>query len=419
MFNRSKYGLFFLLPVFLGLLDATCKEKKKAEPSQSQSLKVLYTCSMHPQIIMDHPGDCPICGMTLVKKETGEESHLPEAGLTTLLKPTNGFVVSSIPVATMQQGSEKIETKALGVVAYDTRDIGTITARVSGRIERLYLRYRFQSVTKGQKIMDIYSPEMMTAQQNLLFLLKNDASNISLINAAKEKLRLLGMKDEQLQQVITKLEPANTISVYSNYSGHIHEAGNSTMNIPKGTMKDIAEITEELPLKEGMYVQRGQTVFTVFNPNKAWAVLNIYADDQALVKQGNPIRLTPETSPDKSFMARINFIEPFFRKDSKTLTVRVYFDNTSLQIPVGSQVKATIYGDAKNASWLPVESTVSLGLDHVVFVKEDGGFRTHKVSTGLTYKNKIQITGGLSPQDTLAANAQYLMDSESFIKVKD
>lgn len=416
MLKYKKYGLFFLTLLVGVMLVSSCKEKGKKDSSTGK--KELYTCSMHPQIIRDQPGNCPICGMMLVKKSSEDNAAL-DIKLQTLLQPTNGFVVSSIPVTTLHSGEEKIEIEALGAVAYDTRTIGSIAARVSGRIEKLYLRYRYQSVHKGQKIMEIYSPEIMTDQQNLLFLLKNDPSNTSLINAAKERLLLSGMDQAQLQQVIKKQSPSFTISVYSNYTGHIHEAGNSNMNAPQGGMKDVASITEELPLKEGMYVQKGQTVFTVYNPDKAWALLNIYAEDENLIKQGNPVRLTPETAPDKSFMANINFIEPFFKKDSKTLTVRVYFDNSLLQIPVGSQVKAIIYGNSKNASWLPTGSTVTLGLDQVVFLKEEGGFKAHKVETGLTYKNKIQIIKGLSILDTVAVNAQYLMDSESFIKVKD
>jgi Cu(I)/Ag(I) efflux system membrane fusion protein len=190
------------------------------------------------------------------------------------------------------------------------------------------------------------------------------------------------------------------------------------MNTKQGEMNDIGNITEELSIKEGMYIQKGQNIFSVYNPDKAWALLNIYADRQSLVKVGNAVRISPETSPSKNFRAFINFVEPFYRKDSKTLTVRVLFDNSSLQIPIGSQVKATIFGNSKNAWWLPKESVVSLGLDKVVFLKDDGGFRAHKIETGMDYNNKIQIIRGLNSKDSIAVNAQFLMDSESFIKLK-
>lgn len=379
----------------------------------------VYTCPMHPEIVKDKPGTCPICGMDLVKKETGNQK-LSDAELESLLKPADEFVVSSIPVTTIEKRGEQIEIDALGNITYDTRQAGSISARVSGRIEKLYVRYRYQKIAKGQHILDIYSPELLTAQQNLLFLLKNDATNTAFVEAAKEKLQLLGMSSEQLQQVIKTGKPSLTIAVYSGYSGHIHEAATAAnMNTPAGLMKDIALITEELSLKEGMYVQKGQSIFTVFNPGRAWAVLNIYGDNQSLIKTGNTVRVVPETAPEKDFRARIDFIEPFYRKESKTLTARVYFDNSTLRIPIGSQVRATIFGNSKEAYWLPKEAVLSLGMDKVVFRKAGNGFEAARISTGIIHQKHIQVLSGLAETDSVAMNAQYLMDSESFIKVKN
>ena len=378
-----------------------------------------YTCPMHPEIIKDKPGKCPTCGMDLVKKETGSKK-VGDVQLESLLKPTNEFVISSVPVITIEQRGEQVEIEALGNIAYDTRQVGSISAKVSGRIEKLYIRYRYQKINKGQRIMDIYSPELLTAQQNLLFLLKNDATNTTFIEAAKQKLLLLGMSNEQLQQVIQSGKPSLTIAVYSNYGGHIHEASNGgNMNTEAGNMNNISLITEELSLKEGMYLQKGQSVFTVFNPDRAWAILNIYGDNQSLVKTGNSVKVIPETSPNKFFTAAIDFIEPFYRKESKTLTARVYFNNSVLKIPIGSQVKASIFGNSKEAYWLPKEAVLSLGMEKVVFQKINGGFKAKRISFGITYEKYIQVLSGLTATDSVAANAQYLMDSESFIKVKN
>lgn len=391
----------------------------KMEHPGHEASDAVYACPMHPEIIRNKPGTCPICGMDLVKKEAGNQK-LGDAELAALLRPANEFVVSSIPVTTIEKRDEQIEIEALGNITYDTRQAGSISARVSGRIEKLYVRYRYQRVTKGQHILDIYSPELLTAQQNLLFLLKNDAANIAFIEAAKEKLLLLGMSDTQMQQVIKTGRPSMTIAVYSEYNGHIHETTTTAnMNTPAGLMKDIALITEELSLKEGMYIQKGQSIFTVFNPGRAWVVLNIYGDNQSVIKTGNPVRVIPETVPGKDFRARIDFIEPFYRKESKTLTVRVYFDNTSLRIPIGSQVRATVFGNPKEAYWLPKEAVLSLGMDKVVFRKSGNGFEAVRINTGITYQKHIQILDGLSDSDSVARNAQYLMDSESFIKIKN
>lgn len=395
------------------------KEKDDHSQHATETVQQVYTCPMHPDIIRDKPGNCPICGMQLVKKEAGGERS-NDITLETMLKPTNEFVVSSIPVVTIRKDEEQIEIEALGSIAYDTRQVGSISSRVSGRVEKLYVRFRYQKISKGQHILDIYSPELMTAQQNLLFLLKNDPANTSFIQAAKEKLLLLGMSSQQLQQVIQSSKPSLTIAVYSNYSGHIHEAGQeNSMSSGQGSMKDISLITGELSLKEGMYLQKGQSVFSVYNPDRAWVILNIYGESQGLIKTGNAVRIIPETAPDKDFRASIDFIEPFYQKENKTLTARVYFNNSNLKIPIGSQVRATIFGNTKEAYWLPADAVVSLGMDKVVFQKIKGGFKVHKVVTGINHKNHIQVLGGINEIDSVAAKGQYLMDSESFIKVKN
>lgn len=391
---------------------------KHEQHTQSAQATTEYTCPMHPQIISDKPGDCPICGMKLVKKDDTHTGSLKDVQLENLLKPTNGFVVSGLAVTSMQQKTEQLKIKALGSVAYNTESVGAIAARVEGRIEKLYVRYKFQYVTRGQKIMDIYSPELLTAQQNLLFLLKNDTENTDFIEAAKDKLLLLGMSKEQLQKVIASGKAAYTVSVYSNCNGHIHESGAAAMpSANTGAMKDINLTTEALSIKEGMYVSKGQTVFTVYNPAKAWALLNIYANDLSLLQKGAGVTVTPETAPDKAFKTVISFIEPFYRNTGKTLTARVNFDNSVLRIPIGSQVNAVIESSVSNANWLASDAIVSLGVEKAVFIKEDGGFRAHKIQTGVSSHGYTQVLSGLTMSDEVASNAQFLMDSESFIKV--
>lgn len=368
------------------------------------------------------------CSMPWQKEHQGKDTaghtdHQPaepwkDSALVSLINPTNAYVVSSVPVTALEKRQEDLEVEALGTITYDTRFVNNISSRVAGRIEKLYVRYRFQQVRKGQRIMDLYSPELLTAQQELLFLQKNDPENLAFIEAAKQKLVFLGMAEAQVGEVMRRGQPSLTVAVYSPYNGHIHESGGSTMAGNAGAMRDLSLLTEELSLKEGMYLQKGQAVFTVFNPEKAWAVLNLFDEDQALVRVGNPVRVVPETAPDRDFRASINMLEPFYRKESKTMTARVYFDNSKLRIPIGSQVRSTIFGNAKDAQWLPREAVISLGMDKVVFVRDGKGFRVVKVTTGILHDAHIQVKEGLSLTDSVAANAQYLMDSESFIKVK-
>lgn len=378
-----------------------------------------YTCPMHPEIVRDKPGTCPICGMDLVKKEKDSKST-EGISLETLLKPTNQYIIASLPLVSVKQSDEPVEIDVLGYTAYNTSSVGTISARISGRIEKLYVRYRYQKISKGQRIMDIYSPELMTAQQNLLLLLKNDKENETMINAAKQRLLLLGFSQQQLQQVIQSGNPSMTIAVYSNYSGHIHETsgiGNMTQSQQGEEEMNVAlQTTKELNLKEGMYVQKGQPVFSVYDPNRLWILLNIYPQDQFFVKTGDRVKIVTETKPGSDFRTTINYIEPFFRKGSKTIAARINFNNSALKLPIGSQVKATIYSGLHSGYWLPKEAVLSLGLDKIVFLKTSEGIKVHRVVTGHTHQKLVQIKSGLTEKDSVAVNAQYLIDSESFVR---
>lgn len=416
----------YTLVVFTLLLFTTCKSREKqdhsqhnqAETTQPDTMKMPNENSGHNQMAMNKTDTTKMPNEQ--KGHTVQNVH--NVQLASLLKPTNEYVISAIPVTTIKKDKAVIDINAIGKVEYDTRLIGTIAARISGRIEKLYVRYKFQPIEKGQKIMDIYSPELLTAQQNLIFLLTNDADNTSLIQAAKDRLLLLGISREQLQSIIQNKEAIYSISIYSNYKGHLHNATGKTENMnaqtTTPTMGSLNPSSELLDLKEGMYVKSGQNLFTIYNPAKAWAALNIYTDKQGLIKKGQSVKITPETAPNQAFQGRIDFVEPFYRKENNTTTVRAYFDNGILQLPIGSQVRGLLTVNTDNAYWLPIEAVTSLGIDKIVFLKQADGFIAKKITTGININNKISILAGLSPTDSVAVNASYLMDSESFIKVK-
>jgi len=401
----------FVLGTSISACNYSRNKQTKPEVIQSQDM---YTCPMHTQIQEQRPGHCPICGMPLVKQNnlpTGT-ANIP---LETLLKPTDEFVVASLPVTTPKQKNINIPVRAYGTIEYDTRSAGSISARISGRIEKMYIKYRYQAVEKGDKIMDVYSPEILTAEENLLFLLQNDASNNSFIQAAREKLLLLGMHEDQLEQVIHTRKPLYAVSIYSNFSGHVHDAGMIHEEVPAASMNPVAPVNQELSLKEGMYIQKGETILMIMNHHRVWAALQIFPDVESLVKTGDGVSLTPETDTADIIKGRIDLIEPFFRTSSKSVTARVYFDNMAM-LPVGSQVSASIYVNTQRGLWLPQTAVLSLGMTEIAFRKTAGGFMAHKIITGIRSGKDIQVLSGLSAADTIAINGQYFIDSESFIK---
>jgi Cu(I)/Ag(I) efflux system membrane fusion protein len=407
-----------LLPIACCLLFTlfSCNGKGGADHAAHDQPQEVYTCPMHPEIIRNAPGSCPICGMDLVKKESGSDT-VKDVQLEALLKPANVFVISTIEVTTLEQREEDMELDVVGTVAYDTRQAGAISSRVNGRIEKLYVRYKYQPVQKGQRIMDIYSPELMTVQQNLLFLLRNDPDNTSLVNAAKDRLRLLGMTAGQVATLMRTGKAIYSVPVFSKYNGFVTDINTTANAATAGNMQQAPTTGQALAIKEGMYVQSGQAVFTVYDQSRAWILLDIYPEQQTMVQVGNPVRIVPETAPAENFRATINYIEPIFRSGKKTVAARVYFNNATRRLPIGSRVTANVFARPEAAWWLPKEAVLSLGRDKIVFKKEEAGFRAHKVTTGIEVNRHVQVLTGLQKEDSVAVNAQYLVDNEAFIKV--
>jgi membrane fusion protein, copper/silver efflux system len=169
-----------LLIIISFLMILGCEQKEKAT-SYDHAKSEEYTCSMHPQVVRNTPGTCPICGMELVKKAGNLQSNRLTPGLDPLLKPTNANSISSIKTVTPIRKTMVSKLNGNGLITYDTRQSYTIPVRFSGRVEKLYIRYNFQPVKKGQKILEAYSPDLVEAQRELLFLMSDDKNKSQII----------------------------------------------------------------------------------------------------------------------------------------------------------------------------------------------------------------------------------------------
>jgi Cu(I)/Ag(I) efflux system membrane fusion protein len=229
----------------------------------------------------------------------------------------------------------------------------------------------------------------------------------------------MGMSQRQLQYVEQTRTALLLVTLYSNYDGTVL-LNDESMNVSDGknSINNYNNTTDVLPIKEGMYVMKGTTLFKVFNPAKTWAILNLYDSDVPLVKKGDKVVFSAETNTQTAITSSVHLIEPYYNVTSKTTSLRVLFDNTQYKIPIGALVKATIYTGNRTAQWLPKEAVLTLGMNNVVFVRSGEVFMARKVKTGIVYKNLIQIIDGLSTHEAVAADAQYLVDSESFIQLK-
>jgi Cu(I)/Ag(I) efflux system membrane fusion protein len=345
------------------------------------------------------------------EKMRSEEST--DDTLNFILYPNNQQVLATIPLTKPEQKTIDPEFNYQGVVSFIPENSALISSKITGRIENIFVKHNYQKINKGQKLFTVYSPELLTEQNNLLFLLKHDANNTTLVEASKNKLRLLGCSENELEQIVSSNRTLQAMTVYSNYNGFITEMNNgSSENFPMSEQNS----SSSLSIKKGSYVQKGQSIFSVIDNSKLWVLLSIPVSDLEFIKVGNKLRVKPEADKENSFRAEINYIEPMLDNIKKTVNARVVFDNTAVQLPIASQANALVFGKSITGNWLPSSSVLDLGKHKAVLVKEKLGFKIRIVETSIKYQSLIQIISGIETKDQVALNAHYLMDSESFIK---
>ena len=406
--------LIALLVIGLTALLQACssRQDKRANDTQTD----VYTCSMHPQVQQDKPGSCPICGMTLIKKNNKVGSKASVIGLQSVLQPINSTVIASIQTVSAVQRQMPNSIHAEGYIDFDTRSFSNITARFSGRIEKLYIKSAFEEIKQGQRIMDIYSPEMVTAQQDYLFLLQQPQTDQHLLSSARQKLLLLGFTTQQLNTLCSTKQLWYSLPVYSNYSGHVHDAPHNPMaGFTEANANESLKDNTPLAVKEGMYVQKGQTIFNVVDAHRLWAILKINQADANAVKVGQQLSLRLPDDTTISINARVDFIEPVLQNADHHTSARVYLPNHQHHLKVNSLVSAQITAKPTIGLFIPRQALLQLGRHKVVWLKKGALFKAKQVQTGSIGSQWIQVTGGLSTTDTIAADARYLVDSESFI----
>ncbi|MBW4362150.1 efflux RND transporter periplasmic adaptor subunit [Flavobacterium taihuense] len=410
-----KFAILFLVVVLVGT-GIYFFSKKSDKHSEMDHQNEVYTCSMHPEIIRDKPGSCPICGMTLVEKVTEDHSEKNDS-IDDLLKRTDNFVVGNYETTIAKDTVIRSEISLPGIVTYDLNSAVNISARISGRIEKMYVNYKYQRVTRGQKIFELYSPELLTEQQNFIYLISNDSQNTSIINSAKQKLLLYGMTNNQINALASAKKVNPIIAIYSPANGII--TGTEKMaNSNISSMSSASSNTETLDIKEGSYVKKGQIVFKLMNTVKVWGVFNILQGNNSLIKTNQSIDITSELDEKNIIYSKINFVETQLNPTDKTNKIRVYLNNENYELPIGARLQGVVQLNSAKAIWLQKQALVSLGEKKIVFVKMDNGFKATAIQTGIEIDDSVQIIGGISAGDTIVKNAQYLIDSESFIKTE-
>ncbi len=423
---------FFVTTIITLTILLGCSEKRKTESLQTDSLDIYY-CPMDTEVVQKGPGICPICKMDLEKKEAHKAiSDKKNSSLQNPITiPVNAAVFSKVKSVKPIERSLPVQIKANGYISYDARRFYTISAKYEGRIENLYVKYVFQPVKKGQALFDIYSHDLRSAQHNYLLILKNDAGSEDLLNAAREKLLLLGMTEDQIKHLETSEHLKHTTTNYSPYSGYIVDqfpdekstvqkssSDNTSKKEGMASMNQVeTENSKNILIREGSFVRKGQEVLKIVNTDVVWAILEVYSEDIAPIKLNLPINIKVENT-DLILPGKINFIEPNYNNGSQTLKIRVYLNNNNHELRIGNLISANIDVGEKKALWIPKTAIIDLGNKKVVFVKNKEVFVSKQIETGTVSSENIEVIQGLTIDDEIANNAQFLIDSESFVKIK-
>ena len=335
--NKITIGLI-LIAFFLGLWipngDSTAKVATNNESHSSETQ--VWTCSMHPNVQLPESGQCPICFMDLIPLESESGSLQPNQ----LSMSESAMKLASIETIPAAYGIAKMEIHLSGKVEYDESRIRNITAWVPGRLERMFVDYTGITVNKGDHMMELYSPEVYTAQEELIqarklvesssgqsaFGQKNVKATLA---ASREKLRLMGLLDKQIKKIESSESPTNLITVYSPMTGVV---------IQKNGV-------------EGAYVKTGTNIYTIADLSRVWVIFDAYESDLPWLAFGQNITFSAEAIPGETFKGHIAFIDPVLDAKTRTVKVRMNVQNPDGLIKPGmfvqGTIQATLDGDGK------------------------------------------------------------------------
>lgn len=427
---KRKLNSIVLIALLLFVsLFSSCKNEEQGHENHVQDYGD-YICPMRCQgdKTYPEPGNCPICKMTL---------HLVEEELVQTISPNNQ-VLSRQATVKLQPGSDGKTMKAQGFIVPAKNHNMSVAARFAGRIEKLYLKFSNQYVKQGEKIMDVYSPDLRTFQEEHLFLLKSKTENV-LIEKSREKLRFLGITENQISQLEKNGTVALTVSAYSPVNGYVffgvqsvqdnapskNASEMNTMNMSQNTSNENTLATPSSQIREGMYVSEGQTLFSLNPLKEVWALVSVSNQFLNQIHENQTVELVSESNPSIILKGKVALIELTFEEASQRFArVRILLNNTDNSLKINSLVTANFALNNNKNLQVPSSAVNKTGLNAYVWVKTDttrsgtGVFQARKVIAGSDNKGMTTIKSGLSSEEEIALQAGLMIDSETFLNEK-
>ena len=423
---------------------------KEKESGKKDAQK--YQCPMHPSIVQDHPGDCPVCGMKLVKmkstpddqgnanagtphkiafyrspmdpKQTSPVPRKDEMGMdyvpvyeeelsgggggvegraTVVIDPTRQQLIG-LRTAPVTRGSISTEWRTVGRVQVDPTKVSKINVKVSGYVERIFVDFVGRPVKRGEQLFTYYSPDLLSAQQEYLLALKVKSRSKGgvqseydslMIAAARQKLRLWDVPEAEIERLAQTGEVVKALTFVSPLTGVV-------------TAKNVVE---------GSSLNPGDTPYEITDLSSVWVMADAYQSDVARAKVGMSASVSLESLPGHVFQGKVAFIDPVLDPQSRTFKVRINVDNTSGELKPDMFAEVLFQGTAHEALTIPVDAVIPSGRGNMVFVAiGDGKFQPRAVRLGEKSGDRVEVIEGLSEGEPVVTRANFLIDSESSLR---
>jgi len=387
-------GITLVIGLTLGwLINSSTHQQIESLTHQHINSSEVWTCSMHPQIRQGEPGQCPICGMDLIALEENNGEVVDPMAVS--MSPT---AMQLANVATAQVGSLRpIKNVQLnGKVQEDERLVFSQTSHVPGRIEKLTVNFTGEYVSKGQPIAYLYSPEVVTAQEELFEAYKIRDSQPQLYRAARAKLKNWKLTESQIDKVINSGQAKEDFPINADYSGYVLE---KNVNL-------------------GDHVMAGQAIYEIASLSRVWVLLDIYENDLPWINQGDSVEFTVASLPGKTYEGKIDYIDPVIDPKTRVAQARIVVKNTDKALKPEMFASGLIKAELKetaNQLVIPKSAVMWTGKRSVVYVKTSGDqglhFKMREIVLGPALEDSYVVESGLMTGEEIAVSGTFSIDA--------
>lgn len=398
--NKKNLFTIILTLVLGGLIGWLLKpsidqaESERSAHQHNESSEEAWTCSMHPQIRQSEPGQCPICGMDLIP--VSSRQSVADANPMVLEMTPEAVAMANIHTSRVTGVSTEGEVFLTGKVQADEQRIASVTAKFPGRIEKLFVNFTGQLVRQGERLATVYSPELLTAQQELLEAVKFKESYPELYTSAREKLKLWKLSEKQVDEIERTGVVRDQFDVLADKGGIV-------------TQRNIAV---------GDYVSTGSVLFNVVDLSRVWIMIDAYETDLPFVETGDEVFFTVAAIPGRTFNARVTYIDPVINAETRAASVRAETANRNMELKPEMFVNARIQSDLgsqEQSLAIPRTALLWSGKRSIVYVKVAGAafpsYEMREVTIGPRMGEMYLVEAGLEAGEEIVTNGVFAIDA--------